>query len=90
MPHMICRHGVEDFDTWYAVFKQHDGAQADSGMRTRMVMRDAEDPNMVIMWFEVDSAEAAMAFTQTPEAAAAGEEAGVTGEMEVWFLEDSA
>ena len=90
MTHMIVRHGVEDFDRWYAVFKSHAGAQAGSGLRPRMVLRDAEDPHVVVMWFEIDSVEAAEAFMATPEAAEAGSEAGVVGEAQVWYLEDRA
>ena len=90
MPHMICRHRVADFEHWYAVFKEHAAAQTDSGMRVRYVMRDAEDPHMVVLWFEVDDVDAARAFTETPEAAAAGKEAGAVGTMDTWFMEDLA
>ena len=89
MTHWICRHKVEDFDRWYEVFKRDATAQTKAGIRTMYVMRDAEDPNTVVMWFEVASREAARAFTGTPAAAEAGEEAGVVGELESWFLEES-
>ena len=86
MTHWICRHQVEDFDRWYAVFRDDAAAQAAAGIRTKFVMRDADDPNTVVMWFEIESEEAALAFTETPEAAEAGEKAGVVGGMESWFL----
>lgn len=89
MTHMIFRHGVEDFDRWYAVLKEDAGAQEASGMCLKFVMRDAEDPHTVYLWFEVDDPAAALAFTQTPEAAETGERAGSRGEMQTWVLEET-
>ena len=88
MTHWICRHRVEDFDRWYEVFKRDAGAQQAAGIRTKYVMRDAEDPNTVVMWFEVEDKARALAFTETPEAAEAGREAGAVGELQTWFLEE--
>ncbi len=87
MPHLIFRHKVVDFDPWYRVFREHAAAQADSGMRVVHVLRDAADPQQVVLWFEVDDVEAALAFTRTPEAAAAGKESGAVGGMDTWRLE---
>ena len=86
MLHMICTHRVRDYDAWYAVFREHADAQAESGLRIRRVMRDAEDPDRVVMWFEVDDPDRARAFMATPAAAEAGERSGVVGPAEVWFL----
>ncbi len=87
MKHLLCKHEVADFDKWYAVFSSHGDAQKESGLRLINLLRDAVNPNLVVMWFEVEDMDKANAFMSAPEAYAAAEKSGVIGTPEVHFLD---
>jgi hypothetical protein len=86
MDYMLCKHKVADFDRWHDVFLAHAEAQREAGLHILHVLRDAADPDMVVMWFRIDDMEKAKAFTSTPEAREAADESGVIGVPEVLYL----
>jgi hypothetical protein len=77
MIYMLCRNRVADFSSWKAVFASHQAAHRDAGLRLVQIWRAVEDPNNIFFLFEVASMEKAQAFIGNPEAAKAGEAAGV-------------
>ena len=88
MNYMICRHKVENFDTWYQVFSSHEQAQRDAGLELLHLLRSVDDPDEVVMFFRVADLGRARAFTSAPDAAAAGAASGVLGEPEIRLLSD--
>ncbi len=87
MPHLLVKHGVEDFDRWSRVFTAQREAHESHGMKLEWLMRDVNDPNMVVFMFEVESIAKAEEFMNLPGQEKVGEEAGVTGEPLVMFLD---
>jgi hypothetical protein len=77
MIYMLCRNRVADFGRWKAVLSSHEQAHKDAGLRLVAIGRGLEEPNNVFFMFEVASVEMAQAFVADPEAAKAGEAAGV-------------
>lgn len=85
---MLCRNRVADFDRWRSVFDSHLRAHEDAGLRLVHLWRTVEDPNNVFFVFDLASVERARAFIEDPEAAAAGEQAGVL-DGEYHFVEEA-
>ncbi|MHC4942307.1 MAG: cyclase [Planctomycetota bacterium] len=88
MHYLYVRHKVEDYDKWYAVFKSNEEAQQKAGFKDLHLMRDVDDPDIVVVFFRVEDLEKARAFTQEPEAYEAMKESGVIGEpLGLWLQE---
>ena len=87
MSYLLCRNRVADFARWKAVFASHQEAHRNAGLRLLKLWRSPDEPGNVFFLFEVDSVEKAREFIGTPEAANAGEVAGVL-DGEYHFLED--
>ncbi len=88
MTFMLCRNRVADFGRWYAIFSSHAAAHRAAGLRLVGVWRGVEEPNNIFFMFEVGSVEQALEFIGDPEAAKAGEAAGVI-DGEYHFVEDA-
>ena len=87
MPHLLVKHAVKDFDRWSNVFTAQRNAHENYGMKLQWLMRDVNDPNMLVFMFEVESIASAQEFMNRPGQEKVGEEAGVTGEPLVMFLD---
>ena len=87
MPYLLVKHGVKDYSKWFEVFTAQSGANESYGMKLAWVMRDVNDPNMVVFMFEIESIAKAQEFMNLPGQEKVGEEAGVTGEPLVMFLD---
>ena len=74
----IASHPVKDFDTWKSLFDQYEPIRKEAGERSAVVLRDADDPNMVTIINTWDTIETAQAFFNREELKAAMGEAGVT------------
>ena len=74
----IASHPVNDFDTWKSAFDQFEPIRKEGGKRSALVLRHAEDPNMVTVINAWDTVETAQAFFDREELKAAMREAGVT------------
>jgi hypothetical protein len=88
MYYLLCKHKVADFEMWHAVFRSHAEAQREAGLHILHVLRDASDPDVVVMWFRVDDLGKARAFTSAPEAHEAADDSGVIGVPELFYLSD--
>ena len=88
MLYLWVRHKVADFDKWYSVFASHDEAQKEAGLHLLHLLRDTDDPNLVVLLFRVDDVEKTKAFIEAPSAYEAAENSGVIGEPEFSFLRD--
>jgi len=74
----IATHPVKDFDAWKATFDQFEPIRKEAGERSAVVLRHADDPNMVTIINTWDSIEAPQAFFNREELKAGMAEAGVT------------
>jgi hypothetical protein len=87
-PYLLCRNRVADFSRWKAVLASHAAAHCGAGLRLVNIWPGVEEPNNVFFLFEVASLDQARAFIGDPEAAKAGETAGVI-DGEYHFVEDA-
>lgn len=88
MNYLIVKHKVENYDQWKKVFDSGAGGIEETGFQIQNILRDADDPNMIVLFFKLDDIEKAKAFTDTPEAYKGSEKAGVIGIPEVFWLTD--
>lgn len=88
MAYLYVRHRVADFDRWLRVFDSHAEAQKEAGFGDVQILREANDPEVVVLFFQVEDLEKARAFTSSPEAEKGKEDSGVIGEPEALWLEE--
>ncbi len=88
MQHLICKHLVADFAQWRKVFDSHAHARREAGFQLVHLMRDVDNPDMVVMWYRVEDVEKAKAFMSAPAAARAAAESGVVSPPEIYFLHE--
>jgi hypothetical protein len=86
MPYLLVRHKVADFAQWKRVFDSHAEAQRQSGLCIEKVLRNIDDPQEVILFFEVTDLGKARGFVSSPEVPRAKEESGVVDKPDIYFL----
>ena len=85
----IATHPVRDFDAWKAIFEQFEPIRKEAGERSAVVLRHADDPNMVTIINTWDSIEAPQAFLNREELKAGMAEAGVTAPPTMIFANET-
>jgi hypothetical protein len=89
MAKVIVQHQVADYDTWLAVFNEHQAVRQAHGATGHSVGRVAGDPNTLVIVNDFASLEGALAFTQDPSLPAAMAKGGVTGAPQVWITNEA-
>ncbi len=79
-------HKVQDFDAWRPHFDADIERRKTAGVNAEHVLRGADDPNNVYIYFEVDDPAGVNQMLDSPELAAKMEEAGVIGQPNVTVL----
>ena len=85
----IVSHPVKDFDTWKTIFDQFEPIRKEAGELSAVVLRHADDPNMVTIINTWDSIEAPQAFLNREELKAGMAEAGVTAPPTIIFANEA-
>ena len=85
----IATHPVRDFDAWKAIFDQFEPIRKEAGERSAVVLRHADDPNMVTIINTWDSIEAPQAFLNREELKAGMAEAGVAAPPTIIFANEA-
>jgi len=85
----IATHPVRDFEAWKAIFDQFEPIRKEAGERSAVVLRHADDPNMVTIINTWDSIEATQAFLNREELKAGMAEAGVTAPPTMIFANET-
>ena len=85
----IATHPVRDFDAWKAIFDEFEPIRKETGERSAVVLRHADDPNMVTIINTWDSIEAPQAFLNREELKAGMAEAGVTAPPAMIFANET-
>ncbi|MFZ0820900.1 MAG: hypothetical protein WAM91_12585 [Candidatus Acidiferrales bacterium] len=86
MPHLLVRHKVSDFDQWKRVFDSHAAAQQRAGLKIIHILRNADDPSEVVLFFEAQTIEGARGFVFSPDVPQSKEQSGVTDKPDIYFL----
>jgi heme-degrading monooxygenase HmoA len=88
MIHMLVRSKVTDFDKWKPVYDAHFPARQKAGLKEEHLLRNADDPNEVILLFSAEDLEKAKAFAASDDLRQAMQRAGVSDKPDVYFLKD--
>ena len=88
MPYITIRHKVKDYDAWKPEFDAHGATRAAAGCKGGHLLRSADDPNEVVIFFEWDTMENARQFLGSPELREVMERAGVVDQPDIYFLEN--
>jgi heme-degrading monooxygenase HmoA len=87
MIHMLIRHKVADFAKWKPVYDAHASARQSAGLKEEHLLRNADDPNEVILLFSAQDLDKAKAFAASDDLRQAMQKAGVSDKLDVYFLE---
>ena len=86
--YVIVTHPVKDFDTWKSVFDKFESVRKEGGEQSAVVLRHADDPNMVTVVNTWNSIDEFQAFFGQEELKAGLAEAGVAGPPTVILAND--
>jgi len=87
MPYLLVRNKVEDYEQWKPVF-DHGATRKRSGSKGGWILRNADDPNELVILLQWDSLENAQRFANADDLRDAMQRAGVTDQPDVYFLEE--
>ena len=76
--YVIVTHPVKDFDAWKKVFDEFEQARKEAGELSAIVLRHADDPNVISVLNTWTTVDAAKAFLASEEIKMGMGEAGVT------------
>jgi quinol monooxygenase YgiN len=88
MPYVLIRHKVEDYAKWKSVFDEHGPARKASGCKGGQLLRSADNPNELVILLEWNEIANARQFVQSDDLRQAMQRAGVTGQPDVFFLDE--
>jgi hypothetical protein len=84
---MFVRHSVTDYGTWRKGYDDFDPERPGFGVRGHAVFQAVGDPTDVTVYHDFDNVEAAEAFVGSERLREVMEAAGVTGEPQIWIVE---
>ena len=85
---LIVQHTVRDYDTWKAVFDEHEPDRAKFGCTGHTLYRGTDDPNNVTIFMRYESRERADAFMKDPSLREAMEKGGVISEPRATWVDE--
>ena len=89
MPYLLVRHRVEDYERWRPVFDHDHGAARERwGSKGGRLLRNADDPNELVVLLKWDSLDNARRFADADDLREAMQRAGVADQPDVYFLEE--
>ena len=89
MTTVAVRHRVADFDTWKAGYDEHGAVRKEFGCTGDMLLRDASDPNAIMVLTFWPTAADAQAFATDPRLPEVMQKAGVVSEPRIEIYEES-
>ena len=87
MSYVLIRHKVKDYATWKPLFDEHAATRRAAGSKGGYLMRNADDPNELVVVFEWDNLDKARQFTSSDDLRQTMERAGVADQPDIYFLE---
>lgn len=89
MINMLVHHAVKDFSKWRPAFDADAAARQAAGLREINVWRNADEPQEVVLLFEVLDVAKAKAFAASTDLKDRMVASGVIGRPEITFLTQS-
>lgn len=87
MPYLLVRHKVADYAKWKPLFDQHAETRKANGSRGGQLLRNANDPNELLILFQWDDLNKARQFAESSDLRETMQRAGVIDQPDVYFLE---
>jgi hypothetical protein len=88
VPYSLLRHKVEDYERWKPVFDGHTPTFMQSGSNGGWLLRNAEDPNEIVILLEWDNLENALQFYGSDDLRETMGRAGVADQPDLYFFEE--
>ncbi|MBC6982552.1 cyclase [Caulobacter sp. 17J80-11] len=86
MTQMVIHHKVKDYDAWRPGYDNHAPSRKAAGISGGEVFRKADDPNDVVILFEVADEAQARSWAQSDDLRSAMSKAGVVGQPRIDFI----
>ena len=87
MLHLLVRHKVSDFSKWKSAYDAHSPARKEVGLKEEHLLRNMDNPNEVILLFEVNDLQKAKEFSASAGLREAMQNAGVVDKPDIYFLD---
>ncbi|MFL5734958.1 MAG: antibiotic biosynthesis monooxygenase family protein [Chloroflexia bacterium] len=88
MAFILIKHRVEDFDKWMGALNERARPRLAPGALGAQLMRNADDPNEVVVLFKWDTLENARWFAKSGALPEAMQLPGDSGPTEIYFLDE--
>ena len=86
MPYVLVRHKVSDFSKWKPAYDAHLPARLRAGLKEEHLLRNTDDPNELVMFFEAEDIQKAKEFASSADLREAMQNAGVVDKPDIYFL----
>jgi hypothetical protein len=86
MRYLLVRHKVAEFDQWKSAYDAHLPSRQKAGLKQEHLLRNIDDPNEVLILFEVEDLQKAREFSEGSDLSAAMEKAGVVDKPDIYHL----
>lgn len=86
--YMIVRHKVRDFSQWKPGYDAHLPKRNEASLTEKYILRGVQDPNEVVLMFEVQDLDRAKSFAESTDLREAMQKAGVMDKPDIFFLND--
>ena len=85
MATMIIHHRVQNYEAWRPVYDAHEPARNAAGLSNGRVFRAADDPQDVVILFDMADRQRAEAFAASEDLKIAMQRSGVQGKPDMQF-----
>lgn len=89
MLYAMLSHKVKDYGVWRPLYDADEGRRNKYGITTINVFRDLDDPNKVYAYWQVTDRHQVEEMGKLPELQEVIKKAGVVGEPEIHFFQDT-
>lgn len=88
MTYVLVIHNVEDYDKWKKVFEEDGKVRKAKNSKGATIFRNSTDPNQIVVITEWENIESAKNFAEADDLKIAMQNAGVTSQPVVYYLEE--
>jgi hypothetical protein len=88
MNYVLIRHKVTDFAKWKPGYDGHASARAAAGLKEEHLLRNADNPNEVIILFSAQDLNKAKQFAASDDLRQRMQQVGVSDKPDIWILSD--
>jgi heme-degrading monooxygenase HmoA len=88
MKYVLINHKVEDYNKWKSDFDKGKTMLKDMGAKSSFIFRTEEDPNHLFVLTQWENLEKAKNFAESNDLRTTMKKAGVTGQIQINFLEE--